>query len=71
MHVPLTRLQLDYSTLGNCECCGIPYSKDNPFELGGRCHKHAPVRVAYWQGVLQIHCSVCERLICEVAVSKS
>lgn len=66
--MPLTRYDLDEMAMGKCWCCDEPFSKENPLEFAQRCHPHKPVKVAYWEGILTIHCAECEKIIVEIRV---
>jgi len=62
----LTRRVLDPMKCGTpgCTCAG-------PLILNARCHMGRPLQVEYdWTtGVLTVACSVCQRLVAEIAVA--
>lgn len=63
---PNTRRDLDAL---RCPCCGDPPHSSNPIELESRCHNGAPTRARYADGIIEIHCAVCDKLVTRIAVA--
>lgn len=61
---------LESLCMGGCECCDEKFSKDNPPDMCGKCHKGA-VFVHYWGDFLFLACGTCHKPICKIPVNKS
>lgn len=48
--------------------CGRPGCED-PIFMHAACHPSAPTWASYFDGILTISCSVCEKVIAEIAVA--
>lgn len=64
---PRTRRELDALP---CSCCGGPPHAGSPMDLDSRCHNGAPTRARYAEGVLEIRCAVCDKLVTRIAVAE-
>lgn len=51
-----------------CACgCG---KEGGPIALHGKCHISAPTVAWYVDGMIRIECSVCKKLVAEIAVAR-
>lgn len=67
----ITWPNLESMCQAGCPCCNEKHSKENPLEFASKCHPGEPTWVQYWDGFIYIRCSVCEKPIGKIEVSRS